>query len=77
MSSRNAHGTSGGDAGMDFVSTPVRPDQFPPLPPEIEIVEVPAANHTFDTPDGITRSATMRLITDATAQWIERRLVRT
>ena len=54
-----------------------RPDQFPPLPPEMELVEVPAANHTFGTPGGIPRSATMRLITDATAQWIERRLART
>jgi hypothetical protein len=54
-----------------------RPQQFPALPPEIELTEIPAANHTFGTPDGIPRSATMRLITDMTSQWIERHLART
>jgi uncharacterized protein len=53
-----------------------RPGQFPALPPEIEMVEIPAANHTFGTPDGIPRSATMDLITSATAEWIERQLAR-
>jgi predicted alpha/beta-hydrolase family hydrolase len=54
-----------------------RPDQFPALPPEIELVEIPNANHTFDTPGSIARSATMRLITDETSQWIKRQLTRT
>ena len=54
-----------------------RPDQFPVLPSEIELIEIPAANHTFGTPDGISRSATMRLITDETLRWIERQLART
>jgi predicted alpha/beta-hydrolase family hydrolase len=54
-----------------------RPDQFPALPPEFELIEIPAANHTFDTPGSISRSATMRLITDETLRWIERQLTRT
>jgi hypothetical protein len=48
--------------------------QFPELPPEIELVEIPTANHTFGTPDA--SSATMDLITDATSRWIERQLPR-
>ncbi|MEY9836596.1 alpha/beta family hydrolase [Streptacidiphilus sp. EB103A] len=51
-----------------------RADQFPALPAGIELVEVPAANHTYGTPNAIPRSVTMDLITDATAEWIERRL---
>ena len=54
-----------------------RPDQFPVLPPEIQLIEIPAANHTFDTPGRIPRSATMELITRATSQWIEQQLLRT
>jgi uncharacterized protein len=54
-----------------------RPGQFPPLPPPIELVEIPAANHTFETPGSIPRSATMSLITDAASKWIERQLART
>jgi len=54
-----------------------RPEQFPALPRRIELTEIPAANHTFDTPGGIPRSATMRLITDVTTQWIERQLAQT
>jgi predicted alpha/beta-hydrolase family hydrolase len=50
-----------------------RPDQFPPLPPEIELVEIPSANHTFGTIT-IPRSTTMSRITTAAAQWIDRQL---
>jgi hypothetical protein len=48
-----------------------RPDQFPPLPPEIELVEIPTANHTFGT---ITtpRATTMNRITTAALDWIAR-----
>jgi predicted alpha/beta-hydrolase family hydrolase len=53
-----------------------RPGQFPALPPEIELVEIPTANHTVGTPDATPRSATMGLITDATSMWIERQLAR-
>ena len=51
-----------------------RPDQFPALPPEIDLIEIPAAGHTFDTSNSIPRSTTMDLITDTTSQWIERQL---
>jgi uncharacterized protein len=78
--SRNAHAKSVGPT-MDLViqgsSDPLgRPGQFPALPPEIELVEIPTANHTFGTPDAIVRSATMDLITNATSRWIERQLAR-
>jgi uncharacterized protein len=51
-----------------------RPDQFPPLPPEIELVEIPSANHTFGTIT-IPRAATMARITAAAGEWIDRRLI--
>ncbi|MEY9942332.1 alpha/beta family hydrolase [Streptacidiphilus sp. MAP5-3] len=54
-----------------------RPDQFPALPSDLELVEIPAANHTFDVPGSSSRPATMRLITDETLRWIERQLART
>ena len=54
-----------------------RPDQFPALPAEIELAEIPDSNHTFDTPGSIPRSTTMDHITRATSQWIEQQLTRT
>jgi predicted alpha/beta-hydrolase family hydrolase len=43
-----------------------RPDQFPPLPPpEIELVVIPSANHTFGTRTGVPYSAAMTFITTA------------
>jgi predicted alpha/beta-hydrolase family hydrolase len=51
-----------------------RPAQFPPLPQEIETVQIPSANHTFGTGAGIPRSATMTLITTAVTEWIDRQL---
>jgi hypothetical protein len=53
-----------------------RPDQFPALPPEIELIKIPDANHTFDTPGSVSRSTTMDLITRSTSQWIEQQLTR-
>jgi hypothetical protein len=47
------------------------------MPPGIELAEVPAANHTFQTPGSIPPSATMNLITDAASEWIQRQLART
>jgi uncharacterized protein len=52
-----------------------RPGQFPPLPPEIELVEIPSANHTFGTRTGVPYSAAMTLITTAATEWIDRRLI--
>jgi predicted alpha/beta-hydrolase family hydrolase len=51
-----------------------RPGQFPPLPPEIDLVEIPSANHTFGTPTGIPRAASMTRITTAVTEWIDRQL---
>jgi len=51
-----------------------RPGQFPPLPPEIELVEIPSANHTFGTGAGLPRSAAMTRITTAVTEWIDRQL---
>jgi uncharacterized protein len=50
------------------------PDDFPKLPTEFELVEIPAANHTFGTGNTQPRSATMARITTAAADWIERQL---
>jgi predicted alpha/beta-hydrolase family hydrolase len=49
-----------------------RPDQFPALPPEIELVEIPSANHTFGTGNGTPRAASMDRVTTAATEWIER-----
>jgi uncharacterized protein len=54
-----------------------RPGQFPPLPPGIELAEIPAANHTFHTSASIPPSATMTLITDTASTWIQRQLSQT
>jgi uncharacterized protein len=54
-----------------------RPAQFPPLPPGIQLTEIPAANHTCQTPGSIPPSATMSLITDTASEWMQRQLART
>jgi uncharacterized protein len=51
-----------------------RPDQFPALPPEIELVEIASANHTFGMGTAISRSASMAHIATAATEWIERQL---
>jgi uncharacterized protein len=51
-----------------------RPDQFPALPPAIELVEIPSANHTFGTGTTISRSASTARITAAATEWIDRQL---
>jgi uncharacterized protein len=51
-----------------------RPGQFPRLPPEIELVEIPSANHTFSTGIGIPRSTSMTRIITAVTEWIDRQL---
>jgi uncharacterized protein len=51
-----------------------RPGQFPRLPAGIELVEIPAANHTFGTGIGAARSATLTRITSAVSEWIDRQL---
>jgi uncharacterized protein len=51
-----------------------RPSQFPPLPPEIELVEIPAANHTFVTVGAADRVAAITRLAAATVEWTERQL---
>ena len=51
-----------------------RPGQFPPLPPEIEMAEIPSANHTFGTGIGIPHSISLTRITAAVTEWIDRQL---
>ena len=51
-----------------------RPGQFPPLPPDIELVEIPSANHTFGTGNGVPRAAAMTRITTAVTEWVDRQL---
>jgi predicted alpha/beta-hydrolase family hydrolase len=53
-----------------------RPDQFPKLPPDIELVAIPAANHMFasTTPNG--GPDPIALVTRAVIEWLDRRLSR-
>jgi uncharacterized protein len=50
-----------------------QPGQFPPLPTESELVEVPFANHTFGVPvaSGIATATTLATITGAVTRWLE------
>jgi hypothetical protein len=50
-----------------------QPSDFPPLPPRMEIVEVPEANHTFNGRLGSRRA--LRTITDAVVHWLERQQI--
>jgi hypothetical protein len=51
-----------------------RPAQFPPLPPDYELVEIPAANHMFATGTGASRPAPLERLTSAATTWIDRQL---
>jgi uncharacterized protein len=53
-----------------------RPGQFPPLPPGIELLEIPAANHTFDSGGAAARVAAITRITAAAAEWTDRQLLK-
>jgi predicted alpha/beta-hydrolase family hydrolase len=50
-----------------------RPDQFPPLPPSAQLVDIPFANHTFGVPpdSDITPAATLATITDNVSEWLD------
>jgi len=50
-----------------------QPDLDAPLPHDIELVEIPSANHTLGTPAGIPR-AVMTRITTAVTEWTDRQL---
>jgi uncharacterized protein len=53
-----------------------RPDQFPELPPDMELVAIPSANHMFagDMPDG--GIAPLQQVTRAVTEWLDRRVPR-
>jgi uncharacterized protein len=51
-----------------------RPDQFPKLPPEIELVEIPNANHMFATGRSKEGPVPLAQLTEAVIEWLERRL---
>jgi uncharacterized protein len=51
-----------------------RPDQFPTLPPELELVEIPGANHMFATAARDEARASLGLVTEAASEWLQRRL---
>jgi predicted alpha/beta-hydrolase family hydrolase len=50
-----------------------QPEQFPALPPEAQLVEVPFANHTFGVPAarGIAATTTLATITGAVTKWLD------
>jgi predicted alpha/beta-hydrolase family hydrolase len=50
-----------------------RPAQFPPLPADATLIEVPYGNHTFGTAwrSGVSSTAPMSIITDAVTTWTE------
>jgi predicted alpha/beta-hydrolase family hydrolase len=53
-----------------------RPAQFPPLPADATLIEVPHANHTFALPrgSGMRSTAPMSIITAAVTTWTEQLL---
>jgi predicted alpha/beta-hydrolase family hydrolase len=51
-----------------------RPDQFPKLPSEIELVVIPSANHMFALGGFSPGSDPLAQVTDAVIEWLERRL---
>jgi uncharacterized protein len=50
-----------------------RPAQFPSLPADTTLIEVPYGNHTFGVPSGrgMSSSEPMSIITDAVTNWTE------
>jgi uncharacterized protein len=51
-----------------------RPEEFPPLPSEIELVAIPSANHMFATGPLRQQPGPLTQITDAVVDWLNRRL---
>jgi uncharacterized protein len=51
-----------------------RPGQFPKLRPDMELVEIPSANHMFATGAAGDGSRPLAQLTDATIAWLERQL---
>jgi uncharacterized protein len=51
-----------------------RPDEFPALPPEMDLVEVPSTNHTFGIGGLAPSPAAIARVTGAAVDWIDRQL---
>jgi predicted alpha/beta-hydrolase family hydrolase len=53
-----------------------RPDQFPPLPSSMELVEIPFANHTFGMPisTGFEVATALEAIMVAVTNWMDQLL---
>jgi uncharacterized protein len=51
-----------------------RPDQFPKLPPDIELVAIPGANHMFVTGAPHSAGEPLAQVTAAVIEWLDRRL---
>ena len=51
-----------------------RPDQFPPLPPQFELVQIPDADHIFGSRFGAACSELWDRLTGAVTEWIDRLL---
>jgi uncharacterized protein len=48
-----------------------RPGEFPALPPNMRLIEIPSANHMFTSSTG-RDPATLAIVTSAAADWIDR-----
>jgi len=46
------------------------PDQFPPLPPTVRLVDIPFANHTFGVP-ARSGSSALQKVTEAVIAWLD------
>jgi uncharacterized protein len=51
-----------------------RPEQFPKLPADIELVEIPNANHMFATGTSNAGRGPLAQMTDAVIEWLGRRV---
>jgi predicted alpha/beta-hydrolase family hydrolase len=51
-----------------------RPEQFPKLPPDMELVVIPSANHMFSVGAASGDDAALARLTGAVIEWLERLL---
>jgi hypothetical protein len=51
-----------------------RPEQFPPLPPDMELVAIPGANHMFGVESPADGPDPLAVLTGATIERVNRRL---
>jgi predicted alpha/beta-hydrolase family hydrolase len=51
-----------------------RPDQFPALPPKMELVAIPGANHMFATESSDRSNDPLAQVTGAVIEWLDRML---